>query len=163
MLKVDDLDLINRICSKQEVYKFIDVAKVDVGMVTGANNFFLVDNKTVAENNLDDFTRPMFGRSEHCKGVIYDHEQHLMNQKLGHPTNFVCLEKNIDDYSANVRKYIRQGELQNLHTRYKCRIRKPWYKVPSIYSTKIGMLKRSHDVPRLIYNEIEALTTDTGL
>src|SRR5208337_2516314 len=59
-------------------------------------------------------------------------------------------------------EYIQLGESQNLHTRYKCRIRNPWYAVPSVYTTKIGMLKRSHDTPRLIYNRLGAFTTDTA-
>ncbi|HCD4117598.1 TPA: SAM-dependent methyltransferase, partial [Klebsiella pneumoniae] len=54
------------------------------------------------------------------------------------------------------------GELQGFHKRYKCRIRKPWYKVPSVFSTKLAMLKRSHDAPRLIYNQYQAYTTDTA-
>src|SRR5690606_22188315 len=50
----------------------------------------------------------------------------------------------------------------NLHTRYKCRVGSPWYTVPSVYSTEIGMLKRSHNTPRLILNQIGAYTTDTA-
>jgi adenine-specific DNA-methyltransferase len=64
--------------------------------------------------------------------------------------------------SATVREYIRSGERDELHTRYKCRIRSPWYAVPSVYSTQIGMLKRSHHVPRLILNKAGAYTTDTA-
>ena len=54
------------------------------------------------------------------------------------------------------------GEKENLHLRYKCRIRDPWYLVPSVYATEIGMLKRAHICPRLIYNKIGAFTTDTS-
>ena len=61
-----------------------------------------------------------------------------------------------------MKEYILFGQSQELHTRYKCRIRKPWYKVPSVYSTSIGMLKRCHEAPRLILNQAEAYTTDTA-
>ena len=61
-----------------------------------------------------------------------------------------------------MQRYIKTGELEDLHERYKCRIRKPWYKVPSIYSTEIGMLKRCHEAPRLILNQVGAYTTDTA-
>jgi hypothetical protein len=63
---------------------------------------------------------------------------------------------------AAAKAYIKLGEMQALHTRYKCRVRSPWYTVPSVYSTEIGMLKRSHDTPRLILNRIGAYTTDTA-
>ena len=54
------------------------------------------------------------------------------------------------------------GERMKLPERYKCRIRKPWYRVPSVYSTQIGLLKRCHDFPRLILNSLDAFTTDTA-
>jgi len=64
--------------------------------------------------------------------------------------------------SERGRQYIKRGEKEPLHTRYKCRIRKPWYSVPSVYAPEIGLLKRSHDTPRLILNRYGAYTTDTA-
>jgi len=49
-----------------------------------------------------------------------------------------------------------------LNTRYKCRVRKPWYKVPSVYTAPIAMLKRAHHFPRMILNRADAYTTDTA-
>ena len=34
--------------------------------------------------------------------------------------------------------------------------------MPSVYATEIGMLKRAHNTPRLILNELGAYTTDTA-
>ena len=51
---------------------FNDVAEVDVGIVTGANKFFLVDDETVIYYGLQKWAIPMFGRSDHCPGIIYD-------------------------------------------------------------------------------------------
>ena len=103
----------------------------------------------------------MFGRSEHCPGIIYDQRQHRANAEKGSPTNFLWFDESAER-DASVKKYVRSGEKQGLHTRYKCRIRSPWYTVPSVYSTEIGMLKRSHNVPRLILNKAGAYTTDTA-
>lgn len=162
LFKPQDLELYNQICLHNDVHLFTEIATVDVGIVTGANKFFLVDNATVTEHELSEYVHPMFGRSEHCKGVIYDEAQHQFNQQSGNPTNFLLLSQDISEYSSKVRAYIAQGEADELHTRYKCRIRKPWYKVPSVYATDIGMLKRCHDAPRLISNRIGAYTTDTA-
>lgn len=144
------------------VKRFSEIANVDVGIVTGANKFFLVDDRTVDEFDLSKWAHPMFGRSGHCPGIIYDDAQHALNASKGNPTNFVWFPD--DDVVSNpkVKKYIDDGEESLLHTRYKCRIRKPWYKVPSVYATEVGMLKRSHNAPRLILNRIRALTTDTA-
>lgn len=139
--------------------KFNTVAKVDVGIVTGANSFFLVPDAVVKEYKLERYVHPMYGRSEHCPGIIYDDKQHQTNVLKGLPTNFVYFDKEL---SKSAMQYIESGESMDLHTRYKCRTRSPWYKVPSVYSTEIGMLKRSNGFPRLILNQLGAMTTDTA-
>lgn len=154
--------LVSRATKHKDVHQFADIAKVDVGIVTGANAFFLVNNDTVEKYNLYEYAHPMFGRSQHCKGVIYDEYQHKSNKNNGLPANFLYITEDFDELSEDVQNYIKFGEEQELHTRYKCRIRKPWYKVPSVYTTNLGMLKRCHEFPRLIFNEIEAYTTDTA-
>jgi adenine-specific DNA-methyltransferase len=162
LLTAGERDLLDTICEHPDVHRFDQIAEVDVGIVTGANKFFLVDDETVERFGLQAFAHPMFGRSEHCPGVIYDERQHKENARLGNPTNFIWFNRANGALSKEVREYIRLGEVEKLHTRYKCRIRKPWYAVPSVYATKIGMLKRSHDTPRLVYNRLEAYTTDTA-
>lgn len=162
LLQVDDLHFITSLLEKKDIHDFKSIADVDVGIVTGANKFFLIDDETVSRFSLEPYVHPMFGRSEHCKGVIYNEAQHQINKIKGNPSNFLYLDKPLSAYPKNIQSYINIGEQESLHKRYKCSIRAPWYKVPSIYSTRIGMLKRSHDIPRLISNQIGAYTTDTA-
>jgi adenine-specific DNA-methyltransferase len=164
LLEPDELTVYEKAKSLPTVRRFKDVAKVDVGIVTGANKFFLVSDVTVASFGLEKFVKPMFGRSDHCPGVIYDEEVHETNRLRGLPTNFFCVEKNtnVARLPKRVQAYIKTGEMEKLHTRYKCRIRTPWFSVPSVYTTPIGLLKRSHNFPRLILNSLGAFTTDTA-
>ncbi|MBY8964296.1 MAG: N-6 DNA methylase [Donghicola eburneus] len=154
--------LLDELIDANMARRFDDVAQVDVGIVTGANKFFLVGDETVAQYGLEKWAYPMFGRSEHCPGVVYDKEQHRANAEDGKPTNFIWFQDQTVEKTKLGREYIRRGEQENLHNRYKCRIRSPWYAVPSVYATEVGMLKRSHDTPRLILNRIGAFTTDTA-
>jgi adenine-specific DNA-methyltransferase len=162
LLTTRERGLIETICERPDVHRFEEIAQVDVGIVTGANKFFLVSDETVERFGLQVFAHPMFGRSEHCPGVIYDERQHGENARVGNPTNFIWFKNGDAKLSKSALEYVRLGETQKLHTRYKCRIRKPWYAVPSVYATRIGMLKRAHDTPRLIYNSLGAYTTDTA-
>lgn len=162
LLDVETRSLFDEIATHKEVHRFSEIAQVDVGIVTGANKFFLVADEVVKHHRLDKWAHPMFGRSEHCPGVIYDDRQHAANAAKGNPTNFLWFNEDEHKVTASAKAYISIGEEQSLHTRYKCRIRKPWYKVPSVYSTEVGMLKRAHDTPRLILNSIGAYTTDTA-
>ncbi|MGR9449630.1 N-6 DNA methylase [Rhizobium leguminosarum] len=162
LLNIETRSLFDQLADHKDVHRFKDIAKVDVGIVTGANKFFLVPNETVKTYGLDKFAHPMFGRSEHCPGVIYDERQHNRNAEKGNPTNFLWFVGQEEGMSKSVREYLAGGVAQKLHTRYKCRVRSPWYTVPSVYATEIGMLKRAHDTPRLILNTIGAYTTDTA-
>lgn len=162
LLNVSTRDLLDELETRANVRRFADVASVDVGIVTGANKFFLVDDATVERFGLRKWAHPMFGRSEHCPGVIYDDQQHHDNERTGLPTNFIWFDSDRAMMNKNARAYVELGEQQKLHTRFKCRVRTPWYVVPSVYSTEIGMLKRCHHIPRLILNKAGAYTTDTA-
>ena len=134
-----------------------------MGIVTGANKFFHVTDAVLKEHGLEPWAHPMFGRSEQAQGVIYDRQDHADNARRGLPTNFVWLGNTpLDEFPDSVRNYIRDGESQGLAKRYKCRIRTPWYSVPSVYAAPVGMLKRSHHFPRLVLNAAKTLTTDTA-
>ena len=162
LLDASTRDLLDATAENPKVQRFDDVASVDVGIVTGANKFFLVPNETVERFGLHDYAYPMFGRSGHCPGIVYDERQHVANAMNGKPTNFIWFRNAGVERHRLVAKYIRLGEDQKLHRRYKCRIRSPWYCVPSVYATDIGMLKRSHHAPRLVFNKAKAFTTDTA-
>lgn len=162
LLEPKTLALLDELEASQDISRFHNVAEVDVGIVTGANKFFLVPDETVEEYGLHTWAKPMFGRSEHCPGVIYDWRQHQANAEAGLPTNFIFFPDASVTGNAAARAYIAEGERQDLHTRFKCRVRKPWFTVPSVSSAEIGMLKRAHDTPRLILNRAAAYTTDTA-
>lgn len=163
LLSPAEREMFERAGQNESVHRFKDIASVDVGIVTGANKFFLVSKETVEKYKLHRWAHPMFGRSEHCPGVIYDKSQHFANEAAGLPSNFLWFEaRDRAELDRHARAYVAIGEQQKLHSRYKCRVRKPWFRVPSVYSTQIGMLKRCHNLPRLIYNSTEAYTTDTA-
>jgi len=163
LLHPEELRVFEKVCRMPTVRRFGDIASVDVGIVTGANKFFLVDDATVSRYGLEEFSKPMFGRSEHCPGIVYDRDVQEANRARGLPTNFVMFGNvPVSALPASARKYVRFGEKQGLDSRYKCRIRQSWYSVPSVYATPVGMLKRSYNFPRLILNSAGAYTTDTA-
>lgn len=94
LLDKETRDLFDELSGHKEVHRFSDIADVDVGIVTGANKFFLVTDDVVAEHGLERWAHPMFGRSEHCPGVIYDDKQHAANAERGNPTNFLWFPDN---------------------------------------------------------------------
>lgn len=163
LLTPEELRVLARARALPGIKRFKEVASVDVGIVTGANSFFLVNKETVEKFDLGEFARPMYGRSSHVKGVLLSEKDLATNAKDGLPAFFLDFpDVDVEDLPANARRYIELGEKDRLHTRFKCRIRDPWYCVPSVWPSRIGMLKRAHHVPRLILNEANALSTDTA-
>jgi adenine-specific DNA methylase len=163
LLKEEELFILEKAKAHNDVFLFSDIASVDVGIVTGVNRFFLVTDEVVKKYHLEKYAYPMFGRSQHCPGVIYSEEIHRRNKANDLPTNFLLFDDTpFEELPESIKEYICLGEDEGYHKRYKCRIRKPWYKVPSVYSTEIGMLKRSHHFPKLILNTAGAFTTDTA-
>ena len=162
-LSLRERALLAELKARDDVRKFADIASVDVGIVTGANKFFLVPDATVKEFALQRWAHPMFGRSDHVKGLVYSDTDHESNKETGLPANFLWFEdEQIENLPKNVRSYLEIGLSQSLHTRFKCRTRKTWYKVPSVYAAPIAMLKRAHHYPRLVLNSADAYTTDTA-
>ncbi|MBI3597410.1 MAG: N-6 DNA methylase [Nitrospirae bacterium] len=162
-LSLGERELLSQLKARDDIKKFSEIASVDVGIVTGANNFFLVPDSTVEEFALHRWAHPMFGRSDHVQGLVYSEKDHTANKDTGLPANFLWFqEEKIEELPMNVRKYLGIGLSQKLHTRFKCRTRKVWYKVPSVYSAPIAMLKRAHHYPRLVLNSADAYTTDTA-
>ena len=162
-LSAGERALLAQLRTRNNVKKFAEIASVDVGIVTGANKFFLVPDNIVEEFSLQRWAHPMFGRSDHVQGLVYSEKDHHTNRKTGLPTNFLWFqEEEFEALPSNARRYLNIGLSQKLHTRFKCRTRKVWYKVPSVYSAPIAMLKRAHHYPRLVLNSVGAYTTDTA-
>jgi len=162
-LTLNERELLAQLRASPNVKCFSEVASVDVGIVTGANKFFLVPDRAVEEFALQQWAHPMFGRSNHVEGLVFTTDDHQANKSLGLPSNFLWFqEENIEDLPSNVRRYLKVGLSQQLQNRFKCRTRRCWYKVPSVYSAPIAMLKRAHNYPRLVLNRADAYTTDTA-
>ena len=163
LLDDEELALLDCVQENKKVFSFEDIAEVDIGIVTGANKFFVVNDTTLNQYQMNHIATPMLAKSELINGISYtesDHETNRLAEKDVHFLNFPNTA--IDKLPQKMRDYIEWGEAQNLHTRYKCRIRNPWYVVPYVWVANIGLLKRCHYFPRLVLNELGAHSTDTA-
>jgi hypothetical protein len=139
------------------------LARFEVSAVTGANSFFSVDEQTVRAYNLEAWALPLLPRIRHAPGLAYssaDHEEARLSGARVHLLDF-SLDRDDPCRHPGPAKYLRLGVEDELHLRYKCRIREPWYRVPSIRPGELMLSKRSHDYPRVVVNEFAAVTTDT--
>jgi adenine-specific DNA methylase len=163
LLNDDELRLLDRLQKNKRILTFETIAEVDIGIVTGANKFFAVSDTTLNQYQLEKISSPMLAKSDLIKGISYTVKDHETNRLTGKDVHFLHFpEKPIAELPPKMVDYIKWGELQDLHTRYKCRIRSPWYVVPYVWVSEVALLKRCHRFPRLVLNELGAHSTDTA-
>ena len=139
------------------------VAKFEVAAVTGANDYFSVDDSTLKEYQLEAWSTPLLPRIRHALGLRYTETDH---EKIGdagtkaHLLDFSAERPDPCQVDGPLR-YLTIGVVEGLPDRYKCSIRKPWYRIPFIRPGQIMLSKRCHQYPRAVLNEAGVVTTDT--
>lgn len=138
---------------------FNDFAKGEIGVTTGNNNFFVVNDSIIKDYKLRKYARPLLGRSVEVKGVFYEENDLESNIVAGQKV--WMLDFNGKKLSSNAQKYVDYGVQNDENTGYKLSLRKRWYDIPSIWIPDAFLLRRIGEFPRIVKNEIQATSTDT--
>lgn len=136
-------------------------ASVDVGVVTGKNEFFVLTSAQVMELGLEGFTSPLVSRSAHLKGAKVGKADWNAMSDAGDRVHLLHLKKSDAKPTAALANYIRFGEGNEVHKGYKCSIREPWYAVPSVWTPDGFLFRQIYDFPRVVLNQAGATSTDT--
>jgi adenine-specific DNA methylase len=136
-------------------------ASVDVGVVTGRNSFFVMTPEEAKVRQVEDLTIPLVSRSAQVVGLSYSEQDGCDFEAQGGKTLLLDARDVDPDKHAGLGNYIRIGEQHEVHTGYKCRIRKQWWVVPSIWQADAFMLRQIYTHPRIIANTTTATSTDT--
>lgn len=139
-----------------------DIIDVDVGIVTGMNDFFVLAEDQIRERSLESHTQRIVSRSGHLQGIIFVESDWTANAKKQLPAFLLTLpDVPFEELPQAVKDYVLYGENRNLHKGYKCSIRKRWYIVPSVWTPDAFMLRQVHNYPKIILNKADATCTDT--
>lgn len=157
-----EINFLEKLQENSNILKFGSYAKVEVGITTGSNPFFIVPLSTVNKYKLDKFAKPLVGRSVQVPSAIFtegDWQKNRSNDARTHLLTFPSI-KDLDKRSGAM-KYICWGEDQKIHKGYKCRIRNEWQILPSLRISDALFIRRNNIYPKLIINEAKAYATDT--
>lgn len=137
-------------------------AEIDVGVVTGKNEFFVLTGDQLVELGLEDYTTPLVSRSVQLKGAKIGKTDWKALAAAGDRVHLLHLTpKNSSKLSVALARYIRDGEGKAVHKGYKCSIRAPWYAVPSVWVPDGFAFRQIYDFPRMVLNQSGATSTDT--
>lgn len=135
------------------------------GIVTAANNYFIVDRETVKQYSLQKHVRPIIQKGLFVNGsVVLSDEEFQTIIDDSKPSFLMALDKH-SKFKNNKRilEYLKIGEEKEIHKRYKTSIRQNWYEVPNVgVPPEAFFFKRCHDYPKLIKNNANVLSTDSA-
>jgi adenine-specific DNA methylase len=160
-LDADRIKVIRALRSDERLSPLEHYASVDVGIVTGRNSFFVMSASEAEERHVADLTIPLVGRSAQLSGLRYTDEDHATNEAGNSGTHLLDARRIALNAHDGLAAYVALGEDDKVHTGYKCRIRKQWWVVPSIWEADAFMLRQIHTHPRVVANLTNATSTDT--
>lgn len=135
---------------------FVDLSSYgapELGNVTGANDFFTLRPSQVADLGLSplDITRISPPGTRHLKGLSFGARDWNLLAAADERVWLLTLTSKIGP-SHPAWPLIVEGEAADLHLRYKCRIRDPWYCVPKVKVPDLFFTYMSHRFPKIIAN-----------
>ena len=165
ILSDEDIDLLNNIANR---YDYIgDIVDSAPGIVTGANNKFILNEDEVAQYGCEQFVKPIISKGAMVRN-IFEISTNLIHRLAinGHKVYLLDLANvpinelphTLLTYLETVATTKRNGiEIRNS---YKCSKRKPWYAVPVVKSGNVVFFKRYDVCPRICTNPSKIHTTD---
>lgn len=137
-------------------------AHINVGVVTGKNEFFVLTGEQVADMELAAYTTPLVSRSVQLKGARIGKADWKSLSAAGDRVHLLTIAPaQAARLSRKLRSYIEEGERKEFHKGYKCSIRSPWFAVPSVWVPDGFAFRQIYDFPRMVLNASEATSTDT--
>ncbi len=161
-LDQDEIDLIERVQDEGLVGRLGDYANVEVGITTGSNSFFTIPRSIVEQYNLENFAKPLVGRSVQVPGPVFtvrDWEDNIEKEARAYILDFPAKEELRNHKGALT--YIKHGEDLKINKGYKTSIRAEWQMIPSLRKSSALFIRRNNLYPKLVINEADAYTTDT--
>lgn len=137
-------------------------AHINVGVVTGKNEFFVLNAEQVADMELAQYTTPLVSRSVQLKGARIGKADWKSLSAAGDRVHLLTIEPaQALRLSPKLRRYIEEGEIKQFHKGFKCSIRSPWFAVPSVWIPDGFAFRQIYDFPRMVLNASDATSTDT--
>jgi adenine-specific DNA-methyltransferase len=159
-INVETANLLRELRQHKSVVSFGDLAEVRLGVVTGANDFFVLARDEIRATRMDQVTRRrVIAKTRQLTGLRCTRNDHDSLIRDGQRAQLVVPRRVFD--SVHVKAWLEGGRRLQIHQRYKCQIRDPWYRVPLIPVPDAFVSCARGGPPRLVVNEARALCTNT--
>jgi adenine-specific DNA-methyltransferase len=171
ILTDEELDFVDEKRNEYNLIKYY-CDKAQVGIVSAANDYFILNDKELKQNELTRFRsviKPILPKGALVPNVanFTNLDFNLLKSK-NIKVNFL-LFPNLPKLELNKKiiNYLNKGEEKKedgtgeLHKRHKMTKRVNWYHVPSTWLSEGLFVKRCHKYPKMFVNEANSLATDS--
>ena len=162
-LETEEIELLEKL--KQKIQKTNNYCNSKAGIVTAANDYFIVNTGIVNEFSLQKFVKPIIQKGVLVNGsVTFTKEEFQMLVEKSVPTYLLDLNQNTSLLdNTNLMNYLQIGQEREINKRYKTLMRKKWYEVPNIgIAPDAFFFKRCNEYPKIIKNDAKVLATDSA-
>ncbi|PPL19811.1 SAM-dependent methyltransferase [Microterricola pindariensis] len=127
-----------------------------LGMVTGNNRYFTMSPQEAADQGIprSELLKLSPPGSSHLRGLMFSDDAWRAMGKKGAAT---YLLRPSGTPSEAAQRYFDAGEIAKVDQAYKCRVRKPWWRVPLVKTADLFLTYMNADTPRITTNEAGAL------
>ena len=151
-------DIWDRAIALPSVKSLGEIAKVRIGVVTGANKFFVLDAETAERmrgKGVD--TVPIVSRGGWLKAVRWtEDDQSIRGDK---PSELLVIGPRARVRKA-LREAIEEAEALDVHKRHHCELREPWYSLSDRRAPGLFLPYMGASPPRLVINKAGATCTN---
>jgi len=146
--------------------------KAQVGIVSAANDYFILNDKELKESKLNKFSsiiKPILPKGSLVPNIanFTDLDFDFLKTK-NIKVNFLLFpDRPKKELNQKLINYLNKGEEKKedgtgeLHKRYKMTKRDNWYHVPCTWLSEGLFVKRCHKYPKFFVNEANSLATDS--
>lgn len=159
-LSPKERDLVTHSLKELAWKPFKEYGRVEVGVVTGFNKFFILAESEARKLSKRILT-PIITSARDLRGIELSADDFQSLVEQDRPLFLIHTTDPVNKLDLPLRSYLAQGIDKNIHTRYKCRIREPWYAVPSVWAADALMLRQAGEIPRLVHLTRKLSSTDT--
>jgi adenine-specific DNA-methyltransferase len=125
--------LYEHVSARPDTRRFGDLAKIGIGYVTGANDFFHVRPSEAAEFDLpSEFLHPTVRNGRKLVASVLTKETVKNWLHADEPVLLLNIPKDELTLPESVLRYLNTANADRVRQAYKCRQRDPWYTVPDV-------------------------------
>ena len=121
-LEQKEIDFLEDLQESNIIPRMNKYANIEVGITTGSNEFFTVPLSVVKKYNLEEYAKPLVGRSIQVAGAVFTKDDWENNIKLDAKA-FLLVFPSYKELNDGAKEYLKWGVKEGVDKGYKCRIR----------------------------------------